>query len=335
MNLYHFLKRFISPKPIPRLPVIAGPKMSIAGEFLIEVRRGGELVTNTGWFDNLITDGGLDRLATGLVICQYGSIGTGTTAPANGNTALVAFVAQVNGAIADSNSNGGTPNYIAQGTVRWVFAQGAVVGNMAEVGAGWGASGTNLFSRALILDGGGAPTTLTLTSLDQLTLYYRDTVTPATTDLTGTVTLGGQTYNYTGRMANANNWNNDFTATMLGQSSIWPKGSGSSGNCMHAYSTQTLGALNLTPTGTVSNGAASNTITTGSYSAGQKYLDTIFTALPAECNSSGGVGAIVFDWQTSQMTYQYSFVNASGGATIPKDNTKTMSFTIRLSWDRA
>ena len=309
--------------------------IGLGGEYKLVVNESSDHEFSTPWFDNLITDIGLDRPPTGLTWCQYGSIGTGTTAPANGNTALQAYTAQVNGATPDSNSNVGTPTYVSQGTIRWAFVQGAVVGNMAEVGVGWGAGGTNLFSRALILDGGGAPTTLTLTSLDQLTMYYRLTMTPVVTDLTGTVALGGQTYNYVGRICQANQWNSNIPGSLLASNGAWPKGGSASGVCMHAYSTQTLGAVNLTPSGTVSNGAGNGTITYGSYSAGQKYQDSTFTAVPSECNSAGGVGSIVFDWGISQMTYQYSFANVTGGTVIPKDNTKTMAFTIRLSWDRA
>lgn len=315
-----------SPDPKPQ---VLDLKTSIRGEYRCVLNEGTERESSTGWFENLITDIGLDRLGNVLVCNQYSSIGTGTATPVNGNTSLQAFAAEKSNVTGvDSGDNAGTPTYVAQTTMHWTYAQGAVVGNMAEVGVGWGTGGTNLFSRALILDGAGAPTTLTVTSIDQLTVYYRITVTPSLTDLTGTVTLGGATYNYVGRLANGGGWNASFI-NALNANDRWPEG-----YLVTSYSTQTLGAVSGVPSGPgLQNSGGSTTF--GSYSAGQKYLDSTFNITPSECNSVGGVGAVVFFFASTHMSYQYSFANVAGGGTIPKDNTKSMTFTLRFSWDRA
>ncbi len=308
---------------------------AISGQYRLVLNEGTDREVDTGWFDNLVTDIGLDRLATGLTCSRYGSIGTGNTTPANGNTTLVAFSAEKDGGVSDGSSNLGASTYVSTTQHHWVYAQGAVVGNMAEVGVGWGASGTNLFSRALILDGGGSPTTLTVTLIDQLTVYYKVTITPQLTDLSGTVTLDSIVYNTVGRIANAASWNSNFSSVFTASGGLtWPKANGGSSFAMVSYSTQTLGAITSNPSGAGSSGCSNGTVTVGSYTPGQKYLDSTITAIPAECNSSGGVGAIMFSFCSSQMQYQYSFAAASGGAVIPKDNTKTLQFVLRLSWDR-
>ena len=56
--------------------------------------------------------------------------------------------------------------------------------------------------RALILDGGGSPTTLTILSDETLDVTYTIRVYPPTTDVTGSITLDGVSYGYTIRPCN-------------------------------------------------------------------------------------------------------------------------------------
>ncbi len=310
-------------------------KVALKGEYRLVLNEGTDREKDTGWFPNLITDGGLDRLAINNPdIFHYSSIGTGTTAPANADTTLQAYVAQSSTRTLDSSSNDGASTYIAQTQSHWVYTQGAVVGNMAEVGVGWGALGTTLFSRARILDAGGSPTTLTVVALDQLTVYYKLTCTPQLTDITGTVSISGTSYNYTGRISGCASFFSSI-GTIFGNASGSRFGlpSGSGGFGMNTRSTQTLGAITSTPSGTSTNAAAGSG-TVAAYVAGDKHLDGTFSVSPSEGNSVGGIGTVVLFFTGSQQAYQYSFAATSGGTTIPKDNTKTFSLTTRFAWDR-
>ena len=308
-------------------------KVRFAGKYRCVLNEGTDREVSTPWFDNLITNIGLDRLGNSTTtVFTWASIGTGTTTPAFTDTSLAAFTASTSTITLDSQTNQGPSTYIAQCQFHHTYAQGAVVGNMAEVGVGWATGGGSLWSRALILDGGGSPTTLTVTALDQLTVYYQLTMTPDLTDLSSTVSISGTTYNYTGRIATVATWMASFyTVFQSGSPARWATAAGGSGFPLTSYSTQTLGAITSTPAGTASNGGT-NSI--GTYTTGNRYLDNTITVSPSQCNSSGGVGSFVVHFNGGTADWQYSLANASGGAVLPKDNTKTWTMVIRFAWDR-
>lgn len=300
---------------------------SLAGEYRVVVASPqGE--KDTGWFKNVVTDIGLDYLGTsGGETLEYCRVGTGTSTPATGQTALDAQVAVRNGADV-STTNAGSPTYASLETRTFTFAQGAVVGNISELGVGWSATGSSLFSRARILDGVGSPTTITLTSLDQLTVYYRVRITPILTDAAGSVSIGGTTYTYTSRLAYSGSFGQFFPWTTLGrigklanQSAL--RGAGCS-----------LGAI----TGTLAGGSAvTNPATTGNtaaaYVSGNYYIDNTLTWGINNGNASGGVQGLQLDGSNnssnSGVHWQYLF-----NAAIPKDNTKILTLTFRVSWGR-
>lgn len=114
-------------------------------------------------------------------------VGTGTDVPLVTDTLLQSQVAISSNGVSQS----GTVSYdeildeITCTTVmRYTFALGAVVANLSEIGIR-PSSVTDLFSRALIVDGSGDPTTITVTADDQLIVDYT---------LTGTIS---RTVNYT------------------------------------------------------------------------------------------------------------------------------------------
>lgn len=293
--------------------------VTMKGFYRCVLNEGTDREVDTGWFPNLITNAGLDQLANASPqIFNYASIGTGTNLPANTDSGLQAYTAhtQVQGDLVQANS--GAPTYSTSGQYQHIYAQGAVVGNMAEVGLGWAAGGTGLWSRARILDGGGTPTILTVTAIDQLSTYYKLVVTPATTDISGTVTLSGTNYAYTGRLALAASFLDSFpqiyNITRM--------------DSVIAYaSASTLGAITGYPSGAQ---LPSGNRVNAPYTAGNRYLDATVTYLPAEGNGAGGIGTILFSYAVGRAYFQYSFTPA-----IPKDNTKTLTLVARISWNRA
>ena len=99
--------------------------------------------------------------------------------------------------------NSTSPYYISH-IVEYHFAIGAAAGNLSELGVGWASSGTTLFSRALILDSGGTPTTITVLSDEYLYVTYEHRFYPSETDATGSIVFTGNiggTYTYTLRPA--------------------------------------------------------------------------------------------------------------------------------------
>lgn len=304
--------------------------LQLAGEYKIVVNRADGTVYETDWFKNIILDQGLDRMGNGSSsVIGYAQVGTGTTAPDPLQTSLVSPVAgsalqsSANGGI----SNSGSPNYETTYTWFFTFSQGSVVGNITEVGVGWSSSGSTLFSRALILDNLGSPTSITIVALDQLTVYYRLKIIPPLSDVSGSVTIGGTPYTYTARVANVGSFAN---ATWT----FWTAQASQTGsliqldNAATYSSSSVLGAITGTPTS--SSGTATTTITAGSYTPGSFTREHTCTWSISQGNATGGIGAILLEYNyNASMDFQYKF-----DTPIPKDNTKVLSLTASISWNR-
>jgi hypothetical protein len=156
----------------------------------------------TPWFDNIILDSGLNRWGTGTII-SGAAIGTGTATPASTDTGLQTqtHYTTTTGTGTGITAGGSSP-YNNTRTFVYRTTLGALNGNYSEVGVGW-ASGS-MFSRALILDGGGSPTTISVASDEQLDIVYQLSVYPPLTDTSTSVTISGVTHTITGRACNVN-----------------------------------------------------------------------------------------------------------------------------------
>lgn len=191
-----------------KLPLDGG-KFGLEGFFRLEVRKAGthELL-RVREFENLITNGGLDGLGAGANVNGV-AIGTGTTAPAFTDTSLAAYSNKT------TTGLGGYPSYTNDGvaygyrgtkTVAFQFQPGQLNGNYSEVGMIMNSNQATLFSRALIVDGGGNPTTITILSDEYLSVFYTIRLYPPITDYVGTVDITGvgTGLQYTRRMQQAN-----------------------------------------------------------------------------------------------------------------------------------
>jgi len=301
--------------------------VGLAGEYNLVVNRPDGTSAETGWFKNLILNQGLDAIGTQGAPLNYCHIGTGTTTPAVTQTALTSFTAAVANSSNATVTNAGAPTYASAHVIPYTFAQGAVVGNMTEVGVGWSNAGATLFSRALITDANGNPTTLTVTAIDSLTVYYKITFTPSTAVSTGSIVLNGTTYNYQASLANAASFAYP-TNLLLWSGVMIGVATGSNYHMMAAPgTTTTLGPVTDVPTGTVNNWLYT-TPTTATYILGSYYRDATHTGTINDFNLAGGIGALM-PQQYNNSPYQYVFTPP-----IPKDNTKTLSLTFRTSWAR-
>lgn len=142
-----------------------------------------EVTHDTGEFPNLITNVGMNRVGTVDTnstssaasfnsLCGRFVVGSGQTPPAFTDTALqapVAFASSVASMVSESS------NYTRgwyEITMRHQFGQGQAAGNLSEIGIQHTSDSGPLWSRALILDGNGNPTTITVLADDFLTCYY-------------------------------------------------------------------------------------------------------------------------------------------------------------------
>lgn len=255
-------------------------------------------------FDNLITDTGLDLIGVGNDISNA-CVGSGSTAPANTDTALAAQISAASSLNTSSTSYNASPEY-GQRTTVFRFGAGAAAGNLAEVGVKYSSS---LYARALILDGGGSPTTITVLAGEILDVTYIQRIVPPAADASGSVVINGITYGWVARPANVGTWYNAINGGSVGYPTIQgyfgsigarassPGGGGVGASC--AASAYTPGSKTRSYTGTFAIGASDLLITAATLNA--------------------------------QAYWQFSF--DSGG--IPKLSTQTLALTLANSWARA
>lgn len=304
------------------------PKVRVAGYYHLEAIGLDGRKRDLGTFPNLITNGGLDMLGgygNEFAVC---AVGSGNTAPSFTDTSLVSLVASTTNAIAASSTAQGSSPYFGTTTVTWQFATGAAAGNLSEVGIGTGA--TTLYSRALILDGGGSPTTITILSSEALNVTYIMQQYVPLTDVTGSITLASISYGYTIRAANANS--STFWAKQFGL----PTPPNLRPGFQSAFATGTLGAITSQPGGTAFGDSGCST---ASYTPGSFTLQSTANWDINHGNAPGGIGSMLItggnqttgggsaSWGAGQWQIAFSPV-------IPKDNTKVLSIVLNISWAR-
>jgi len=296
-------------------------KLEVAGRFKFEAfktDKDGEEIAGSrrvlaDWFTNLITDNGLDLIGSSSSYLQYCQVGSGSGTPANGDTALGTRIAATSTVNATASGTQGSAPYFCYRRNTYRFAEGDAAGNLAEVGVG-AASTANLFSRALILDGDGDPTVITVLADETLDVTYELRCYCPTVDWTGTVTISAVDYDITGRAANCTN----TSAWLISQLGV----SNSVG--FPTVYNGAIGAITTTPSGST---ASASTVSTAAYSNGTYRRDgTVGWALAAG-NVAGGITALMVKFGIG--TYQFGFDPA-----IPKDSSTVLDLTFRNSWAR-
>lgn len=271
------------------------------------------------WFENLILDAGLNRIGTGG-LASWVQVGSGSTAPVNANTALQNFVAGTNAITGSLYGAQSVAPYFGWARYSWRFPAGAAAGNLSEVGVGWAESGS-LFSRALIKDNVGAPTTITVLGDEYLDVTYELRLYPPAADSVATVVISGVSYDITVRPSgvNSQSWAPlyllayGFTGGGVGPPNV------------QAYQGP-LGTVLEGPSGGAAGGPGA---VFDAYANNSKQRTGKFNFALTEGNLAGGIGALL--WSTTLVfgAYQIGF-----NPKLPKDGTKVLSLTWVLNWDR-
>ena len=312
---------------VKKMPI----KLGMSGKYKIMVGKkpGGvesEQRIVTDWFPNLITNGGLDRLGSTSFnnSSYYCQVGTGNTNPTFADTQLVNYLANV---YIDSSADSRNLVTLYQQRINtYLFGEGVAAGNLAEVGVGWATTGS-LFSRALILDSGGSPTTITVLSDEYLTVVYSYRVYGILADTTGSVTFTGDiggTYGYTIRHGH---FPEVYSRKDAG---FYPGSAMNQSFCEYQsnyYYTNyvyddIIGAIDESPAGT----AVSVGYTTVSYSTGTYTTNTMITLSPAQGNLVSSIKSIRFQLGG---VWQVEF-----DPVIPKTDQDSLALTFELTWGR-
>lgn len=292
-------------------------RCAVAGFFKLvatDVRTGKSRVL-ADWFPNLITNGGLDQIGTTATWLTGCSVGSGNTAPVNANTHLQTLIASSTNIVGSTASILGVSPYYGSRINTYFFAAGVAAGVLAEIGIGL--SPTALFSRALIKDGSGNPTTVTVGVGEALTAFYEFRVYPPLADVTGTVVISSVSYNYTVRAANAGAGR--WAPAQLGDID-GPIG-------MIAYS-GAIGPITGTPAGT---NAVEDSGVDVAYTPGSLRVDrnSVFSGPNA---NFGGINALLYT--CGQVNNAMGDFQVGFNIPIPKDVTHAITLSVRKSWTR-
>lgn len=305
---------------------LASPSIGIAGRYRLVVReRDGHVSRDTGWFDNLITNYGLNRIGAGGLASSYGFIGTGTATPAFTDNALTGSIT-ASGAPGGSSAKDTSSPYASTTVAAYRFPIGSLNGTYTEVAVGENFSGIDIKSRALILDSGGAPTTLAVTADQQLDMYYTYKKFPPLVDTSNTVTIDGVSTTVVGRAASVDDissWNSSISFGSPATSFINIFGGSGA-----------LGSITGFPTGTVS-ASPNGTVTAATYSSGS-FMRTISCVYDTgEANIAGGISRILLYWRNSNFGGADAAIQYSLSSPIAKDSTKTLVLNFGITWARA
>ena len=275
------------------------------------------------WFDNLITNGGLDRLGVAGVaavwdICRVGS---GSAAPAITDTNLAAQIASSNSIFSTTAGLDSVNAYIWRREV-YQFNEGVATGNLAEVATSWLTTGAGIFSRALIKDSFGNPTTITVLADETLRVTWEVRQYYPTTDRTGSVVLTGNiggTYDWTSRVSDLTRGGN-----------YWLLNSGGGGLEPIAgtiYNGGDLGPITDRPTFVAQS--TMPTITLDAYVNGTYQRTGTFTIPLPTANNAAGITSIIFGSIRLGNVFQLKFTPS-----IPKTASDIVSLKVGISWAR-
>lgn len=160
--------------------------VGISGKYRMVVSKDREMkqvVSDTGFFDNLITDVGLHRIgsvnASSLTsianfnnLCGRFVVGAGNADPRPEDTALQSPIAYANEGSANVSESSSYDRGYYELVVSYQFGQGEAVGNISEIGLQHTSLTGPLFSRSRVKDEAGDPTTITVRPDDFLTCFY-------------------------------------------------------------------------------------------------------------------------------------------------------------------
>lgn len=281
-------------------------------------------------FDNLITDTGMQQIwsspTDGFGVNYLFSsccVGTGNTIPTFTDKSLASWLASRENVQYD-----GVKNYVAGPPAYWKdvctyqFGSGVAAGNLTEIGIyPFAKTKDDLFSRALILDAEGNPTTLVVESDESLIVTYEYRVYLDTDDVVGTFDSDGVTYDTVMRAADID------TVPAIGSSIA---NNGSFFSEINLYD-GALGSVTTAPSGNAALspvGTWSNFIFTG----GIAKVDFATTLGINTANWSNGVRAIYF--HSNLHKYQISFNDPATSKGILKVVGEQMTVSARMSWSR-
>jgi hypothetical protein len=312
------------PKRKEVLVAVPAVRHGVGGEFRLVLRNCmGGIAHDTGWFKNLIPDQGLANLTASNAAFSRFYIGSGSTAPANGDTQMQTLLAASTTAQgSDVNTYGVAPNYQRTTLKTKRFAAGVGTGTVREVGCGNNATSiAGLTVRQLV-----SPAIVKGAS-QVLDVSYRFTLWPSLADVVGSVTIEGVSYDTITRSLDLDVPSGDT----MGQFGFSTASGGYNG-----VADGNLGSLTAsTPLGSVINDVESLTWLSGGQTAGVGYREGDAKFGLNNGNLVGGVRTTWSIFSPLNIKMQCQFNLASDGVgKVLKDGTKEWTPRWRIEWVR-
>lgn len=259
--------------------------------------------------ENVILTSGLDFIGKNSNWAGFCQVGTGNSTPTIAQTSLDARVAGVSlSSSANTNRPASSPWSVDFEQV-FNFGEGVAEGILAEIGLAGGTS-TNLFSRALIKDSGGTPTTIEILADEYLEVTYILTFNFKAGDTAWAFDISGSPYSGVVRASDADLQN----IGMSGREEM---------RVVRAHS-GAIGGEDGSPSGSSGTAIISN----DSYINGSHEKTATVTFSLGVANFGGGISSI--SWETRIAKYQASIVPA-----LTKTSSDIVTFDIKTSWARA
>lgn len=302
------------------------------GYFKWELVRAGKVIRDSGGFyKNLITDIGMNSMATDpLTYMNQAKVGTSAVAP---NVADAGCTTPIGPYVVHDTETGvvyvpGPPEYHKKTyTYKWTEAQSN--GNLTEIAIHMVSGGTPCFAHQLFKDNLGVPTVIAKTNLDQLFVTYEWRIYIPQADVNSVVSISGVNYDVTARPCNVTNAGDAWGSMVLNGPA------GASTIRANSGEPNALVARNASPNvfnifNTDATDLSQTLYVNGNYYVEHKYVWDIAVA-----NYATGIGLIALHSAGSSVNptasyYQFVFPTTK----IPKTNVKKLTLFIRRYWVR-
>lgn len=167
------------------MSAVANINYGVSGRYKIHAHTAdGKQRLLADWFDNLITNNGLDLLADKSWTQGFMSrcvVSADTAAPSVGQSSVSDIVASTSTANFNQGAIDEVNRYVTQ-TRSWQFSQGAAAGNISTIAVGL--ADDNLGSIALVRNSNGDPVTINVQNNEFLTVTYQLKVKQPISDIT-------------------------------------------------------------------------------------------------------------------------------------------------------
>jgi hypothetical protein len=348
--------------------MIGNMNYRLKGEYTLTVsREDGTIRKKIGPFPNLITNLGLARITEGTW-CYACAVGSGSSTPTVTQTTLDNLLSVVANPLSVSPPTPDVPMGLVRHpttfttgqaqlreTLRWRFPIGTVIGNVSEIAVGW-QTGSPLifqaFSRSLILDELGDPTTFTFVDTDILDVEYTLSMYVPTDDVSHSLFIGTDEYSVTYRPIQISHSTPSSSWAIFGISGNTPGGfkfgygNPQNGSRVTAYSPvaftgwsqtglQFDSTVGFASNNSEGNGRGMDFDTTPQVKNGVYSLDSTFIWKFTSANYVSGIGWInlySFEFNISQSLYTNRMIRIEPA--VPKTNVHEFRITVRNTFAR-